>query len=292
MITSVFVYGTLRKGDANEHWIRDYVKKTQSAWVRGWLFDLGPYPAMVEGTGWVKGELVELMDCNEALKKLDELEDYFGPGNPHNLYERIETIAWTDEGERAHCFVYVFPKERRKELILMDRLLPGGDWATRKNKQGWIPYFAYGSCMNEASFSSTVAKYKIMGPGKVENHRVSFTRWSEKWQGGVADLIAFPGEVTEGILYLIHPEELQFLDQREGANPHLANPFYRRTWIDVHIDGVKVKAFTYEVVNKEKAEIPPSKEYMETILHGALGLGQDYTDEFRQRMERLRRERK
>ena len=292
MITSVFVYGTLLKGESNYHWIRGYAKKTQFAWVRGWLFDLGPYPAMIVGNGWVKGELVELNDCENALKKMDELEGYHGPGNPQNLYERIETEARTEEGEEINCLVYVFPRERKKELVLMDRLLPGGDWANRKNKQGWIPYFAYGSCMNEESFSSTVAEYKMIGPGNVENHRVAFTRWSEKWQGGVADLIVSPGEHTQGILYVIHPEELKSLDQREGASPHLANPFYRRTWVDVTIDGVKVKAFTYRVVNKEKSEIPPSQEYMETILQGAQGLDQDYTGEFRKRMKRLRRETK
>lgn len=288
MTTSVFVYGTLRKGEPNYHWIRVYAKKTQSAWVRGWLFDLGPYPAMIEGRGWVKGELVELQGCENTLKKMDELEGYYGPGSPQNLYERIETLAWTEEGEKVNCFIYVFPRERQKELILLDRLLPGGDWVNRKNKKGWIPYFAYGSCMDPQSFSSTVTEYKIIGPGKVKDNRLAFTRWSEKWQGGVADLIASPGEYTEGILYVIHPDELPSLDHREGASSHLANPFYRRTWIDVNVDHQIVKAFTYEVVNKEKWEIPPSKEYMETILQGAQCLEGSYKEGIRKRMERLR----
>lgn len=288
MLTNVFVYGTLRKGDANDHWIRDSVKTRRTAWVRGWLFDLGPYPAMIVGNGWVKGELVELKDCDEALKKMDELEDYYGPGNPKNLYERIEIVALTDTGEKVNCFVYVFLGERKKELVMMNRLLPGGDWVNRKNKQGWIPYFAYGSCMAIDSFSSTVVQYLIIGSGKAENCRVAFTRWSEKWQGGVADLIHSPGDTAEGILYLIHPDELESLDQREGASPHLTHPFYRRTWIEVMADGVIVKAFTYEVVHKESSEIPPSKEYMETILEGANLLSQGYQEGFRTRMERLR----
>lgn len=279
MTINVFVYGTLRNGESNYNLIRDYVQTTKPAWVRGWLFDLGLYPAMIEGKGWVKGELIQLKDREQALKILDELEDYYGPGNPANLYERIQLEVWTDEGQKENAIAYVFSEKRKQQLIALNRLLSGGDWLNRKNNKGWIPYFAYGSCMDETSFATTVSEYKKIGAGLVDNCRVAFTRWSEKWQGGVADLIASPGDATHGILYLIHPDQLSSLDQRERP--------YRRKWVEVHVDGLIVKAFTYEVMQKEKMEIPPSKEYMETILRGAKELNKDYQMEFKKRMESL-----
>lgn len=170
----------------------------------------------------------------------------------------------------------------------MDRLFPGGDWVKRKNKKGWVPYFAYGSCMNRDSFASTMSRFFPLGKGEVNHSRVLFTRWSGKWEGGVADLVESPGEMAEGILYLLHPDELEALDEREGASPHFYPPFYRREWVDVRIDGLMVRSLTYVVVNKEKEEVPPSYEYMETILQGTDLLGETYRNQLQKRMAELR----
>lgn len=287
MASKVFVYGTLRQGESNHSWIADQIKSSIPASVRGWLFDLGPYPAMTLGMGWVPGDLVELKNPEKAFQQLDILEDYFGPGHPNNLYERVDTEAFLEGGEREMCQVYIFPERRKEDQVMIDRLLPGGDWRSRKDNKSWVPYFAYGSCMDRTSFAKTVERYAVIGRGEIANQRVAFTRWSSRWQGGVADLIESPGERTEGVLYLVHPEELSSLDEREGAGPRFAHPFYRRKWIKVAVDGITVKALTYEVVNKEVEEIPPSPAYVETILRGTDILSGSYQKMIRQRMKRL-----
>lgn len=89
MIQHVFVYGTLRQGQCRENlWPRRPLS-VAVAYVRGHLFDLGPYPAMLAGGDPIRGECWALRgeDIEETLRVLDEIEGF---GQPHevDLYER------------------------------------------------------------------------------------------------------------------------------------------------------------------------------------------------------------
>jgi gamma-glutamylcyclotransferase (GGCT)/AIG2-like uncharacterized protein YtfP len=56
-LSGVFVYGTLQRGGVRERcWPRKPIY-VEVARVRGALYDLGPYPALVEGSDFVAGEL-------------------------------------------------------------------------------------------------------------------------------------------------------------------------------------------------------------------------------------------
>jgi len=97
--TMVFVYGTLRPGEANHHLLAGQGAKR----IRGArtepsfrFLDLGAYPAMVEGGSTsVVGEL--FMVASEQLKALDRLE-----GHP-TYYRRVEIRLSC--GTRAHTYV-------------------------------------------------------------------------------------------------------------------------------------------------------------------------------------------
>ena len=69
----VFVYGTLLKGHANyEHYLAP-ANPIMRCEAEGFdLYELGAYPAAVEGTGTIKGELYKV--TLEQLEKLDRLE--------------------------------------------------------------------------------------------------------------------------------------------------------------------------------------------------------------------------
>mgnify|MGYP000382237447 CR=1 FL=1 len=43
------------------------------------------YPALIEGKG-IAGEIHEVSE--QTLKKIDELESYFGEGHPENEYDK------------------------------------------------------------------------------------------------------------------------------------------------------------------------------------------------------------
>jgi gamma-glutamylcyclotransferase (GGCT)/AIG2-like uncharacterized protein YtfP len=100
MSSLLFAYGTLMPADPvvaeREGWKPDA--------VRGRLFDLGPYPALVDlddpGAGWVEG-FVRLVDLEELETRLDPWEEV-----DQGLYRRTETTT------RTSCRVWVYVYDR------------------------------------------------------------------------------------------------------------------------------------------------------------------------------------
>jgi gamma-glutamylcyclotransferase (GGCT)/AIG2-like uncharacterized protein YtfP len=101
MPTLLFAYGTLApegpEQAARDGWMADA--------VRGRLFDLGPYPALVDhgdpGAGWVEG-YVRPVDPADLIEWLDPYE-----GVGEGLYRRVEAV--TLGGRRAWVYVYARP---------------------------------------------------------------------------------------------------------------------------------------------------------------------------------------
>lgn len=105
----LFAYGTLAPPTAEDAarggWLRDE--------VRGRLFDLGPYPALVDlgdpTSGWVKG-YVRHAGPDELRGRLDAYE-----GVSEGLYRRAATT--TRAGRGAWVYVYARPlPEGAREL--------------------------------------------------------------------------------------------------------------------------------------------------------------------------------
>lgn len=98
----VFVYGTLKRGHRNHHLLKDSKFECQAE-IKGFeLYDLGPYPAVIESGDLedrVKGEIFEIDES--ALARLDELEE------EGTLYKRIKTKAFSGTFE-SEVFVYVY----------------------------------------------------------------------------------------------------------------------------------------------------------------------------------------
>src|SRR5690349_12358557 len=100
MTSLLFAYGTLMPADpesaAREGWQPDA--------VRGRLYDLGPYPALVDlddpGAGWVDG-FVRPVDRDELEDRLDPWEEV-----DRGLYRRVEATT------RKHCRVWVYVYNR------------------------------------------------------------------------------------------------------------------------------------------------------------------------------------
>jgi gamma-glutamylcyclotransferase (GGCT)/AIG2-like uncharacterized protein YtfP len=98
MSSLLFAYGTLMPADpqaaAREGWEPDA--------VRGRLYDLGPYPALVDlddpEAGWVDG-FVRPVDEGELAQRLDPWEDVAG-----GLYRRVRATTRS----RRQVWVYVY----------------------------------------------------------------------------------------------------------------------------------------------------------------------------------------
>lgn len=117
----VFVYGSLRAGQAN-HWLLRSARPLGRALIRGALIDLGWYPGLVAAgaPGFVVGEVYEVDDA--TLADLDGLE---GVHRDPPLYVREEvTASWVDGF--GPVWAYRYAREST------GRPVPGGDWVAAR----------------------------------------------------------------------------------------------------------------------------------------------------------------
>jgi gamma-glutamylaminecyclotransferase len=113
MSQRVFVYGTLKRGRGNHHFLQGqrYIGKGNTL-PRYALYDLGGYPGMVETEDQpaaIAGEIWEVDD--DCLAELDELESI-----ADGEYARV----WLRELE-AFAYVYEWPVDS-------DSRVPGDSW--------------------------------------------------------------------------------------------------------------------------------------------------------------------
>jgi gamma-glutamylaminecyclotransferase len=117
----IFVYGTLKKGMPNHRLIADDTASKMvfdDALVKGRLYSLGQYPAIVPGEfGFTKGEVWEVSD--ETLLTLDHLE-----GHP-DFYVRQEVSLL---GSWHMVWAYMLPKDRLPAHAVP---MPVGNWLIR-----------------------------------------------------------------------------------------------------------------------------------------------------------------
>lgn len=122
----VFVYGTLLPGESNHHIAAPYLtaEPPVPGSIRGRLYDAGPYPGLVPDP---RGPLVYgmwLTVTSEGLIAMDQLEEYYGPGDSRNDYDRI--LARDAHGE-LEGYVYVWSDGRGFPVI------QSGRWKSKKS---------------------------------------------------------------------------------------------------------------------------------------------------------------
>ena len=242
----LFVYGTLRRGEINHALLGSSRCESFLAVMPGSLYDTGRgYPAMAEGkgeaagAGIVCGEIYRVDE--ETLARIDDLEDYYGPGDPRNLYERVERTARTDRGE-TDVLVYVSDKLRAGPEI------PFGEWKLyRMAKKPALPYFVYDGCMEDGPIKMA----DVIGRGAVYGCRVRFTRHVS---GGVRADMVETGGVTQGILYRIPVEALEEgLYRREEVRTGICRPAVVPVTLD---SGEVADALTFVAAEKQPETAP------------------------------------
>ncbi|MDP4160847.1 MAG: gamma-glutamylcyclotransferase family protein [Bacillota bacterium] len=135
MVNKVFVYGTLLSGLSNHRVVKPYVVDCKAAKTVGQLYHLPyGYPAVIDSDSEQKiiGELLELKEAEPALKALDRLEGYIGPGDRRNLYERIVQEVVMTDCSRVLAYIYVWANPEKLDRI--GELVPDGDWRAYMKK--------------------------------------------------------------------------------------------------------------------------------------------------------------
>jgi gamma-glutamylcyclotransferase (GGCT)/AIG2-like uncharacterized protein YtfP len=117
----IFVYGTLKRGGCRARFWPYPPLSIEPATVRGTLYDLGPYPALVPGEGWVRGELWRLRAEHVAptLAALDAVEGY--SVSPGDLYLRVVVECRTADGGTCRAYAYQYAQPQR---VPPDRAVP------------------------------------------------------------------------------------------------------------------------------------------------------------------------
>lgn len=137
----IFVYGTLKRGQVRERCWPRMPLGIEVATVRGTLYDLGPYPALVEGNDVIAGELwhFEEEDVPPTIAVLDEVEGF--SGNADDWYRRVVVKCQTATGAvQAWTYLYARTTELRQET----RIKPNGsgvcEWSQGSGADEVIEY--------------------------------------------------------------------------------------------------------------------------------------------------------
>ncbi len=111
----LFVYGTLMRGGVNERFLAspERARFVEEARVRGQLYDIGEFPALVTDVGpeaeesWVYGEIYALEDADILLKTLDVIEGVNEAYPERSLFRRERLKAFSASGEKM-VWAYIY----------------------------------------------------------------------------------------------------------------------------------------------------------------------------------------
>ena len=124
VVDRLFVYGTLRAGQAARSLMANHVIASQPGTVRGRMYALADgYPGFLPGPdGTVLGEMVQLIDLAAAFALLDAYEG-------DEFVRSLERVSLADQPDPAWAWCYVLA---RPELIEDAELIESGDWVAYK----------------------------------------------------------------------------------------------------------------------------------------------------------------
>ena len=124
-------------------------------------------------------------------------------------------------------------------------------------------YFAYGSNMDPVQMRERAPGSRALGAAHLTDWRLTFTRDSPGWGGGVGHIERAAGDEVWGVLWEVTPSDLEALDEYEG----IAGGAYVRENATVHHDGSDVEALVYLAVPRGYKK--PSKRYIDALVRGA-----------------------
>ncbi|MGH2795292.1 MAG: gamma-glutamylcyclotransferase family protein [Actinomycetota bacterium] len=138
-------------------------------------------------------------------------------------------------------------------------------------------YFAYGSNMDPEQMEERTPGARALGAARLGGYRLTFTRDSPAWGGGVGHIEADANDEVWGVLWDLTEDHLGSLDVYEGIDVGA----YVRETLTVSFDGRDVEAHVYLAIPRGYKQ--PSKKYMSALIRGAEAHGcpDDYIERLR-----------
>jgi hypothetical protein len=118
-------------------------------------------------------------------------------------------------------------------------------------------YFAYGSNLDAEQMRARCPTARGLERAELPAHRLDFTHYSTRWQGGAADVLSAPGSAVFGVVYAMGPGDFARLDPFESG--------YERIELAVTAPGLgRLRVTSYTV--REKGAFAPHPTYLEKML--------------------------
>nr|BAN20850.1 conserved hypothetical protein [Riptortus pedestris] len=151
---------------------------------------------------------------------------------------------------------------------------------------GKFRYFAYGSNLLEKRIHINNPTAKRVSIGKLQNFRLDFNYWSERWGGNAATVVPDDNECVWGAIWDIDNSNMADLDRQEGVDAGVYKV------INVNVEdpsGANMTCRSYQLCSLPtySPQLPssryPSKIYLDTIIKGAVEskLPNDYIEKLR-----------
>lgn len=128
-------------------------------------------------------------------------------------------------------------------------------------------YFAYGSNLSRGQMSKRCPDSQPKCIATLRNHKLIFTGYSKKWDGGVASVKPFKCEIVIGAVYEISERDKDQLDICEGHNLNYPRGYNRENITVFTNDGDRMEVITY-IKRKQSDERSPSQKYLKAICQG------------------------
>ena len=165
-LDGLFVYGTLMRKEPNFSVLSEGqdLACTLLATMPGRLVDLGAYPGLLlDSSMQVEGEFVRVRNLEEALKRLDLLEGFYGYGRD-SLYHRVLTTVDAGDGRLREAWTYVLANSSENSATI-----PSGSWRQhRGTREPFLADLFSAHCGNHiAAITSALAQ------------RIPFSMWGD-----------------------------------------------------------------------------------------------------------------
>ena len=120
-----------------------------------------------------------------------------------------------------------------------------------------LRYFAYGSNLDADQMRARCPSSRPLVRARLTHHRLGFTYFSTRWDGGAADVIPDSEDEVWGAVYELDERDLGLLDGFERG--------YDRVHLEVRGDGGDLYRTTSYCV-RSKRDFAPHRVYVEKML--------------------------